>query len=186
MQALRDENYYTYEDYYSWDDGERWELIDGVPYAMSPAPSRKHQGLLGKLHVQFYDFLRGKPCEVYLAPFDVRLNADTYDDTVVQPDLIVVCDTSKLDDRGCVGAPDLAIEILSPSTSAHDRVRKFKKYLQHGVREYWIVDPDSKTLSVNVLSEGKYVAAAYSDEDAVPVHVLEGCTIDLSEVFREK
>jgi Uma2 family endonuclease len=95
---------YTYSDYYSWDDGERWELIDGVPYAMSPAPTRKHQDISGALFNQLYNFLRNKSCKVYSAPFDVRLNADEDDDTVCQPDIVVVCDESKLDDKGCAGA----------------------------------------------------------------------------------
>ena len=185
MQELRNEEYYTYSDYCTWGDDERWELIDGIPYAMPPSLSRKHQSILGELHVQFYNFLRGKPGEVYLAPFDVRLNADSYDDTVVQPDLVIVCDKSKLDDKGCIGAPDMVIEILSPSTFAHDKVLKFNKYLQYGVREYWIVEPESKIVSVNVLHDGTYVVSAYAEADDIPVRVLAGCSIALSEVFHE-
>ena len=127
---------YTYLDYYSWDDGERWELIDGVAYAMSPAPAPKHQTISRELLVQIANFLKGKPYEVFHAPFDVRLNADSDDDTVMQPDIFVVCDKSKIDDKGCNGAPDMIIEILSPSTAKRDIVLKFNAYLQAGVREY--------------------------------------------------
>jgi len=183
VEALRKEKRYTYTDYRTWDDDERWELIDGVPYAMPPAPLRIHQEILGGLFSQLHNFLRGKHCKVFVSPFDVRLNADTEDDIVVQPDIVVVCDDSKLDDKSCVGAPDMAIEIISPSTSAYDRVLKFNKYLQAGVREYWIVDPASKTVSANVLKDGKYMASAYLDTDTAPVHVLNGCVINFADVF---
>ena len=173
---------YTYEDYCAWDDDKRWELIDGVPYAMS-APSLAHQRIIVQLGRLFGNYLVGKPCEVFVAPVDVRLNADGADDTVLQPDVLVVCDMEKLDGKSCVGAPDLAVEILSPSTAMRDKVIKFNRYLNAGVREYWIVDPDSRSVSVNILKNGEYVARAYGENDAVPVHILEGCTIRLSEVF---
>jgi len=183
-EALPEYTRYTYEDYCTWDDDKRWELIDGVPYAMS-APSRAHQEISSQLNRLIGNFLVGKPCKVFAAPFDVRLNFDTRDDIVVQPDLLVVCDKSKLDDKGGIGAPDMVIEILSPSTAALDRFLKFNRYLQAGVREYWIVDPDSKTVSVYVLENDKYTAQAFCSDDAAPVHVLEGCVINLSEVFAE-
>ena len=185
MPLPKEEQRYTYADYCAWDDGERWELIDGAAYAMSPAPSRAHQGVSGNLYGQFYNFLKGKPCKVYAAPFDVRLNADGYDDTVVQPDLVIVCDRSKLDDKGCSGAPDMVIEILSPSTSSRDMVLKFNTYQRAGIREYWIVDPDSKMVSAHVLKNGEYTTRAYGDTGAAPVRVLEGCEIDLEDVFAE-
>ena len=184
-EALVDYNKrYTYSDYLTWDDDNRWELIDGVPYLMS-APNRQHQGLLGNLHGQFWTFLKGKKCKVYMAPFDVRLNADTFDNTVVQPDLIVVCDKSVLDDAGCKGVPDFVIEILSPSTSRYDRTIKYNTYLKAGTREYWILDPKTKTLAVHLLQDGNYVTHPYTHEDTAPVHVLDGFGIDLSEVFEE-
>ena len=184
MEALREEKqYYTYADYCTWPDGERWELIDGKAFAMAPAPSVGHQGVSSNIHGQFYNFLKGKPCKVFHAPFDVRLNADTYDDTVVQPDLVIICDRSILRDTGCIGAPDMVVEILSPSTLRRDRTLKFDLYLKAGVREYWIIDPATKTLSAHVLKNGEYTIRAYTDTDIVPVHVLEGCMINLTDVF---
>ena len=183
MEALRKEKRYTYEDYYAWDDDGRWELIDGVPYAMSPAPSQAHQTILGSLFSQLYSFLEGKPCKVFVAPFDVRLNPNSYDDTVVQPDILVVFNDDKLDGKCCVGAPDMVIEILSPSTAIKDKNIKFNKYLQAGVREYWIVDPGIMEVSAYTLDSGRYYAASYADGEAAPVHVLDGCVIDLGRVF---
>ena len=176
-------NRYTCNDYYSWNDGKRWELIDGVAYLMSPSPTWKHQGISSNLHRQFANFLYGKPCKIYPAPFDVRLNSDTLDNTVVQPDLVIICDKSKLDDKGCNGAPEMVVEILSPSTTSRDKVKKFRLYQQAGVREYWIVDPDSRTITIHLLENGKYVTYAFDDEDTAPVHVLEGCEINLPDVF---
>jgi len=184
MGALRQDKRYTYADYYAWDDGKRWEIIDGIPYAMSPAPSRTHQRILVELVGQLRDFLKGKPCEVFPAPFDVRLNALGDGDTdVFQPDILVVCDEAKLDEKGCNGAPDMVIEILSPSTAMRDRLLKFNAYQRAGVREYWIVDPDSKTVLVCILENENYIARSYGESDAVPVHVLEGCTISLTDIF---
>jgi len=138
-----------------------------------------------ELSIQFGNFLKGKTCKLYASPFDVRLNTDGEDDTVVQPDLVVVCDPVKLDDRGCKGAPDLVLEIVSPSSSGYDKVVKLQRYLAAGVREYWIVDPGDKTLIVCILENGRYVANAYGDDAVVPVHVLEGCEISLQDVFAQ-
>ena len=173
---------YTYSDYLKWDDDKRRELIDGVPYLMS-APGTAHQKIIGNSHGLFWNFLRGKPCEVYIAPFDVRLNADTLDDTVVQPDIMIVCDQSKLDNAGIIGAPDMVIEILSPSTSKYDKTTKFNKYQESGIREYWIIDPEAKTLEVNTLNDRSYITSPYTAEDIVPVNVLDGCNISMAEVF---
>ena len=173
---------YTYKDYLNSDDDIRYELIDGVIYMMS-SPSQAHQDISGELYGRLWNFLRGKPCKVYHAPFDVLLNADTTDDTVLQPDLLVVCDMAKLDGKSCVGAPDMVIEILSPSTSKKDRIIKLNRYLQAGVREFWIVDPDDKGVTVYILKNGEYIVRAYEDTDIAPVHVLDGCRINLPEVF---
>ena len=175
---------FTYADYIQWDDDIRRELIDGVPYLMA-SPNRMHQAISRNLLVLLANFLKGKPCEVYHAPFDVRLNADTLDDTVVQPDLVIICDHSILDDASCKGVPDMVVEILSPSNSKYDLTTKFNRYLRAGVREYWIVSPTDKTLAVHILKDGTYITYPYTNKETVPVHVLEGCTIDLSEVFAE-
>ena len=178
-----EKQHYTYADYCTWDDGKRWEIIDGIAYAMVPGPTGTHQGISGNLHAQLHSFLKGKPCKVYAAPYDVRLSAEAGDDTVVQPDLVVICDRSKLSDAGCMGAPDLVVEILSPSTARYDRFIKFHRYLRAGVREYWIVDHESKTVTIHILENAKYTTTVFGDEDVAPVHVLEGCEINLTDVF---
>ena len=172
---------YTYEDYLALEDDEnRYELIDGSLYMMT-MPSWQHQKISGGLFYQLYHFLKGKPCDVYHPPFDVRLS----NNTVVQPDIMVVCDKSKLGDRGCKGAPDMIIEILSPSSIRHDTITKLNKYLQAGVREYWVVNPEDKIVNVHTLDDDKYITKVYSDEDTVAVHVLDGCVLDMREVFTE-
>jgi len=175
---------YTYADYLKWDDGVRRELIDGKVYLMA-SPSWRHQEISSNLYDQLKAFLKSKPCKVFYAPLDVRLNADTFDDTVVQPDLIIVCDHSILDDAGVKGVPDMVVEILSPSTAGYDRTIKFDKYLQAGIKEYWIIDPVNESLAANILNDGNYITHIYTNEDTAPVHVLEGCAINLSEVFEE-
>ena len=189
--ALKLEETFTYGDYLRWDDGERWELIDGVAYNMSPAPTRRHQGILRELSYQFTAFLANKPCEVYFSPFDVRLplsdEADDEVNTVVQPDLVVICDPDKLDDRGARGAPDLVIEILSPSSTRKDMKVKFDLYENRGVREYWIVDPSGGTVMIFRLgADGRYGRPqVYTDEDSAPVGIFEDHVIDLKAVFAE-
>jgi len=174
---------YTYADYLTWADDVRQELIDGIPYLLA-APTVTHQRVLGELFLQLRQFLKGKRCEVFISPFDVRLNPNDGDDTVVQPDLLVVCDKSKLDKKGCKGAPDMIIEILSPSSTKMDKFIKMRKYNQAGVREYWIVDPEGQYAHVHLLKDGEYKIAAYSSDDtAVPVAVLDGCEINLADVF---
>jgi len=180
--ARKENRLYTYKDYLKWDDDQRWELIDGVPFLMS-APSRLHQEVSGNLHGELYLRLKGKPCKVYAAPFDVRLNAETLDNTVVQPDILVVCDSDKLNDTGCKGAPDFIIEILSPSTSARDRYLKFDLYRKAGVREYWVVEPETETVAAYMLSNEDYITRIYGETDKAPVNSLDNCFIDLAEIF---
>ena len=182
--AVQASKHYTYSDYCGWDDDERWELVHGVPYAMA-ATLIPHQRVLGKIHVQIGNFLRDKSCEVFFAPIDVRLNADTKDDIVVQPDLIVVCDKSKIDRKCILGAPDLIIEVLSPSSASHDTIRKFMLYLNSGVREYWILDPDTGSVIVNILNDSTYSSRAFDKTAVVSLSVLEGCSVNLTEVFNE-
>ncbi|MCL2852088.1 MAG: Uma2 family endonuclease [Defluviitaleaceae bacterium] len=175
---------YTYDDYASWDNDTRWELIDGAPYAMG-SPTSDHQSISMSLGSQFYNHLKGKTCRVFAAALDVRLNFDKGDDTVVQPDIVVICDRNKIDKRSCLGAPDLVVEILSPATARIDKVKKFNKYMEAGVKEYWVVDPDTSSVQVHVLKEKYYVTNAYDDTDTVSVSVLPGCEINLAEVFNE-
>jgi Uma2 family endonuclease len=183
---------FTYADYLTWDDDQRWELIDGEAFCMSPGPNRLHQKWLGELHRQIANYLDGKPCEVYVAPFDVRLPeySDTSDEetmTVVQPDLMVICDHDKLDDRGVKGAPDLVVEIISPSTAKRDITTKYELYQRHGVKEYWLMYPNDRTLLVYRLSEdGRYAPPeVFGDGDSVPVPLLGELEIDMGKVFRE-
>ncbi|WP_018131122.1 Uma2 family endonuclease [Effusibacillus pohliae] len=188
MPKLEPERKYSYSDYLKWDDGERWELIDGIPYNMTPAPAEKHQRILGELVTEFATYLRGKTCRVYVAPFDVRLSeADDDDQTynVVQPDLVVICDRNKIDERGCKGAPDLVVEILSPGYAAkRDKLHKFHLYQKYGVKEYWIVDPLHENVDVYRLENGKYgERQVYTKEERVPVGIFEDFAIDLQIVF---
>ncbi|MDL2233040.1 Uma2 family endonuclease [Ruminococcaceae bacterium OttesenSCG-928-L11] len=174
--------HYTYADYCTLDDDNRWELIGGVPYLMS-SPCLTHQEIVGKLYLQFAGHLKGKYEKVILSPFDVRLNPDGADDTVVQPDLMVICDPSRLDEKSCVGAPDIVVEILSPSNANHDRVVKQEAYRKAGVQEYWIVDPDTETVEILLLQDSQYVVQSHSKADMISVATLASCVIDLKEVF---
>ncbi len=158
---------------------------------MMSGPSTQHQLISGELFAQLHAYLADKKCRVISAPFDVRLFEEKNDrpedvTTVVEPDLVVVCDPSKLDDRGCKGAPDLVIEILSPSTRRHDRLIKWELYQRAGVREYWIVDPEDKTVQVLTLRDGYLLPHEdYGREDTAQVTILEDCAIELSKVFSE-
>lgn len=157
---LRDQHLHTYGEYLSWPDELRYELIDGRAYAMSPAPTRQHQGIVGELFRQIANALQGHPCRAYVAPFDVRLprggEADDDVDTVVQPDIVVFCDRSRLDERGARGAPDWIIEVLSPGTASHDQLLKRDLYERHGVAEYWLVHPGDRLVTVYRLLDGAY------------------------------
>jgi Uma2 family endonuclease len=179
-----EENAYTYADYLEWDDGKRYELIDGTAYMMA-APTLNHQRISVELTRQFSNFLLGKSCRVFVAPTDVRLfpQKNLGDNTVVQPDLLVVCDKTKLTKRSCNGAPDLVIEILSPSNDAEEMLRKFQKYLQAGVREYWIVDLDNHLIQVHILDKGRYISNVYDGDAVVPVLILPGLSIDLNALW---
>jgi Uma2 family endonuclease len=176
---------YTYLDYCSWDDNVRRELFFGEMYVME-APTRYHQGVSGKIYLQLANFLHDKPQKIYYAPFDVRLfGKGDKDTTVVQPDICVYCDLSKLDDKGGNGAPDMIVEVLSPSTINHDTLKKFDAYLRAGVREYWIADPMNKIMLTSVLQDRQYITKTYTEDETAPVHVLEGCVINLADVFRD-
>lgn len=187
----RQDEKYTYKDYLNWPDEERRELINGTVYNMTPSPSRTHQKISRELFSRFYDYLRkDKVCEVYYAPFDVRLPEGEEKDedirNVVQPDIVVVCDQSKLDERGCKGAPDLIIEIVSPSSAKQDLKDKFYLYERVGVKEYWIVQPVNNTMMVFKLKEnGEYgKPGMYTEEDRIKAGIFDGLEIDLKEIFR--
>lgn len=192
MALPEEDKKYTLEDYMNWDEDERIEIINGDAVMMAP-PASIHQEISGELFRQIANFLVGKPCKVYSAPYCVRLFEKNGDkpknvDTVVEPDISIVCDKSKRDKRGCKGAPDMVIEVLSPSTRRHDKLVKLNLYQRAGVREYWIVDPDSKSVSVYLLGEdGKYTFhEEYGEKDIAKVNSLRGCFIELEEVFREE
>lgn len=183
-------DHYTVSDLLKADEIERAELIDGVLYDMSPTPLPKHQLISNAICAQLWSFLEGKPCEVYPAPFDVYPLADNDDsaddaDTMVEPDITVVCDPSKVDDHGCKGAPDFVVEILSPSNFRHDRLVKYNLYMRAKVREYWIVDPQEKTVEVYLLDENGYLKLSeiYGENDTAKITVLNDCPIDLKRVF---
>jgi Uma2 family endonuclease len=180
------ESNYRYKDYLETGEDYRAEIIDGRLYVMSP-PSRYHQDVLGKLFVHIALFLEGKPYKVYSAPFGVRLfpKKDLSDNTYFEPDITVIRDLSKLDDRGCNGAPDMIIEVMSPSNRQNDMLVKFRKYLQAGVREYWIVDTEEKTVHVCILDDRQYRVSVYDESQTVPVLVLPGCSIELKSVFAD-
>lgn len=187
---------WTYADYLTWPDDERWEIIEGVAYpwngiqAMSSGPGKLHQTVSFEIARQLGNYLKGRNYRAFAAPFDVRFaeasgQSDNYVETVVQPDLLVVCDISKLDEKGCIGAPDLIIEISSVATGKRDLTTKFDLYQRYGVKEYWIIHPAEQTLLVFKLGvDGVYGAAdRYAGDDKVPVTLLGELVIDLGSVF---
>lgn len=179
---------YTFADCLTWPENERIELIDGEAVMMSP-PSTVHQKISGELFRQLANFLEGKKCEVFSAPFGVRLFEKDGDnpenvDTMVEPDISVICDRDKLDRHGCKGAPDLIVEILSPSTQRRDRLIKLELYQRAGVREYWLVSPEEQTVQVLLFTNGLLLPRElYKKGDVAKVNVLEGCFLELEKVF---
>ena len=183
---------YTFADCLTWGEDERIEIIDGEAVMMAPPPSRVHQEISFEISRQIGNYLEGKRCKVYPAPFGVRLFEQDGDspedvDTMVEPDISIVCDPSKLDDHGCKGAPDMVVEVLSPSTQRHDQLVKLGLYQRAGVREYWIVDPMNKTVRVMLLDAGGVLQLheVYDRVGVAKVNVLDGCFIELSKVFSE-
>lgn len=182
------QEYYTYADYLLWEGPERYELIDGEAVMLS-APTTVHQLISAELMRQLTNYLEGKKCLAVAAPFDVRLferEGDRPEDvqTVVQPDISIICDRDKLDERGCKGAPDLTLEILSPSNVCHDLLVKLNLYQRAGVREYWVVSPEDKSVNVFLLDgDGLKLSYVYGPKDIAKVNVLDGCFIELSKVF---
>lgn len=182
---------YTFADSLAWEENERVEIINGEAFLMA-SPSSRHQEISMEISRQLANYLEGKQCRVYPAPFDVRLFEKEGDapqdiDTVVEPDISVICDKSKIDNRGCKGAPDFIIEILSPSSLRNDRLVKLRLYQKAGVREYWIADPEHKSIQVFLMDKHGTLQPHedYSRTDIAKVNVLEGCFIELEKVFSE-
>lgn len=182
---------YTYADYLTWRFEEMVELFKGKVQLMSPAPLRLHQKIAHNLSGEFYTHFKGKTCDIYEAPFDVRLYKKDKDDnsilTVVQPDICIVCDKSKLDDKGCLGSPDLIVEILSKTSKKRDIHDKYDLYEENGVIEYWIVDPYVKTVDIFVLEDDNYVAFAnyYEKTDIVKSSLFSELSINWTDIFTE-
>jgi len=184
---------YTYADYLTWQFKERVELLRGKLLKMSPAPNVRHQRISSELSYTIQHFLKQKSCELFTAPFDVRLplpgnkSKSAKIDTVVQPDICVICDEAKLDAQGCNGAPDLIIEILSPGNSKREMKDKFALYESAGVREYWIIDPVREHILVYVVDEtGKFIGRQpFYAGDQIPSEVLVGFVLNTTEILHE-
>jgi len=179
----RDE-WFSYEDYLSWDDDQRWELIDGKAYLMA-APSPAHQRVSMALSAEIFNYLKGKTCEVFPAPFDVRLDPECSwkaKGNVVQPDISVVCNSEQLDERGCNGAPTLVVEILSPDNPEHDLLRKYNKYKDAGVKEYWIVNPVAGKITICMLQENGN-DFEFKKDDTLQSHTFSDLSIPLASIF---
>ncbi|MGZ4031281.1 MAG: Uma2 family endonuclease [Tumebacillaceae bacterium] len=182
----------NYAEYLQTPEGEQWEILDGVPFQMSAAPNDLHQKVVTNLTGEFYAFLKGKDCTVRTAPYAVRLFAEGKSDdkvtTVVQPDLSIICDRSKLDDKGCNGAPDLVIEVLSKSTAHYDRGQKLALYKASGVHVYWLVDPYNESIEVYDFKDDPdrfFASAIYQNgtSDLIPVSIFDDLSIRLSDLF---
>ena len=190
MALPAEKDRYTFADVLTWTEDDRIELIDGEACMMAPL-SRIHQKVSFEIGRQIGNYLDGKKCEVYQAPFGVRLfekDGDAPGDvsTMVEPDISIVCDKNKLDKHGCKGAPDMIAEVLSPSSLRQDRFVKLGLYQRAGVREYWIVEPETRTVQVYMLENGIFQPSAfYGPGDVAKVNVLEGCFVELSKVFTE-
>lgn len=185
--ALKGTTYHCYGDYLAWPSDMRYELIDGEAYMMVPGPDLPHQEVAGEIYLQARLALAGKPCRALIAPLDVRLpkgdEADERIDTVLQPDVMVVCDPAKLDRRGVRGAPDWVVEVISPSTASRDQIKKRRVYERHGVREYWLVHPVDRVLTVYRLSHGVYGSPElYELQGETAVAALPGVTIRWDEL----
>ena len=187
---IKSDQLYTYEDYCNWSEDEHWELIDGVAYPlhgeMHAAPARTHQDVVVQLLFQIAGYLKGKPCKVYVAPFDVRFSKKDHKhkkkDTVVQPDIAIICDKEKLDEKGCNGAPDWIIEVISPNSASRDHIQKRALYEEQGVKEYWLVHPIDKIVTLyhfEKSSNSQIIAA----EGQTPSFIFPDLMIDWNEVF---
>jgi Uma2 family endonuclease len=185
----RDTHHHTYADYLTWSRSHGDELVNGTAYVREPpSPTRSHQEIVGELYYQVATALKDNPCRVYVAPFDVRLPMSTEEDdqvdTVVQPDVLIVCDLYKLDARGMRGAPDWVAEVLSPSTASHDQIVKLPAYERAGVREAWLIDPIDRTLTIYHLEAGYYGRATILElKGGTQLTAVPGVTIDWAHVL---
>ncbi len=190
LPAKKTDGFYTYADYLTWDDDKRREIIEGKVYAMVPAPSRSHQDIAGQIYRLLSDFLENRECEVYIAPFDVILSdaKDKDSKNIVQPDVFVICDEEKSSEKGFFGAPDICIEVISPSTGARDMKEKLNLYEKFGVKEYWLVHPEVRTVTIYKLEESGHQYGrpdVFVEEDIFEDKLLKGLKIDLSKVFKK-
>jgi Uma2 family endonuclease len=181
---------YTYADYLKWAFDERLELIKGKIFKMGPAPGSGHQSISGAVFYELYSYLKGQPCKVFAAPFDVRLIRRSIDDkdiiTVVQPDICVICDPKKIDTKGGIGAPDIVVEILSPGNNKKELRNKYEVYEEAGVLEYWIIYPVEKTLLKYTLVDGRFqTSRPLTIDDEVTTPILQGFVMNLDELFAE-
>jgi Uma2 family endonuclease len=181
---------YTYADYLKWTFDDRLELIKGKIFKMTPAPGSAHQRLSLRLSRRVGNYLEGKKCEIFSAPFDVRISRRSKSDkeviTVVQPDICVICDPAKVDDRGCIGAPDIVVEILSPGNNKKELTNKYEVYEEAGVLEYWIIHPYEKTFMKYTLLKGVFQASRLlTMGDEVTTPILPGFVLSLDELFAE-
>ncbi|SHM43782.1 Uma2 family endonuclease [Mucilaginibacter sp. OK098] len=182
---------YTYADYLKWTFDERLELIKGKIFKMSPAPGSVHQIISAALSSELYYYLKGKQCRVFSAPFDVRLIRRSANDqdvtTVVQPDICVICDPKKVDVKGCIGSPDIVVEILSPGNNKKELRNKFEVYEEAGVLEYWIINPTEKNLLQYILIGGRFQAARpFTIDDELTTSILPGFTLSIDELFTDQ
>lgn len=180
-------NTYSYADYLLWKFKERVELFKGKILKMSPAPNVKHQKVSGNIYGELYPLFKNQRCQLFSAPFDVRISKQNTEDkeifTVVQPDLCIICDPNKLDEKGCIGAPDLIIEILSPGNSKKEMKYKFELYEEAEVREYWIVDPNQESVLIYSLENGKYKINFPIIDDYVNSYIFPNLKIHTDDIF---
>jgi Uma2 family endonuclease len=189
LANLNLEKLYTYADYFKWQFDERVELIKGKIFKMAPAPSPSHQDIAGEIYIAAKKALRGTSCKAYVAPFDVRFPGKSAEDqdiiTVLQPDVCVICDPSKIDRRGCIGAPDIVVEVLSPGNNAKELKNKYEIYEEAGVREFWVVSPQDQTFLQHIWEDGRFkLLPVKVPGDVVTSTVLPGFTLDLTDLFR--
>ncbi len=184
---LAKNNIYTYDDYLKFTEEDKVEIIDGHIYNMSPAPSRVHQAIISELSYELKAYIKSKggSCKVYPAPFDVVLIKDNENiknsKDIVQPDISVICDKSKLTDKGCTGTPDMIVEVVSPFNPSNDYIRKLSLYEKYGVKEYWIINPMKKNILIyNLINTGYDMPNIYSFNDTIPVSIFNELTIDFS------